>query len=262
MIQKSHDGFDIYYEIRGAGRPVLFLHGLGSSSQDWAAQWEAFTARHRMITVDLRGHGLSAKPRQSYSIPLFAKDVATLIRNLDIAPLDIVGISMGGMVALQLALDAPQNIRRLVIVNSTPTIRPQMFTFSQNLHFIQRRLVLMLFGMRGMGWYLSRLLFPVPEQAELRRVCRERWVKNDRRAYEASMRAIVRWNVTRRISEIKLPTLVIAGRQDFIPLSYKKAYTSLMPNANLVVIENSRHATPVDQMEAFNRIVLDFLNEE
>lgn len=238
---------------------MLFLHGLGSSSQDWEAQRQAFCARHQMICLDLRGHGRSSKPDHPFSIPIFSQDTAALIRFLNVSPVDIVGISMGGMVAFQLALDAPQIIRRLVIVNSAPSIRPQFFTLRQNLHFIQRRLVLLFFGMQGMSLFISRLLFPAPNQAALRRICRERWLKNDRRSYEASMSAILHWDVSHRLSEIGHPTLVIAGRQDFIPLVYKQAYTARIPNSRLIVIENSRHATPVDQMDVFNQTVLDFL---
>jgi 3-oxoadipate enol-lactonase len=262
MPYYSVNDIDIFYECSGKGSSVLFLHGLGSSSQDWEAQRTAFSARHRMITLDFRGHGLSSKLKRSYSIPLFAQDTADLINHLNIPSAHIVGISMGGMVAMQLALDAPWLINRLVIVNSAPAIQPHLFSLRQNLHFIQRRLVLLFFGMQGTSRLISNLLFPAPEQADLRRMCRERWAKNDRRAYDASMRAITRWNVFDRLPEIQNPTLVVAGKQDFIPLSYKQSYTRLIPRARLVVIENSRHATPVDQMEPFNRVVLDFLAQE
>ena len=250
---------DLYYECSGEGSPVLFLHGLGSSSQDWEAQRAAFSTRYRMIIVDFRGHGRSSKPKRPYSIPLFAQDTADLIKHMNVASLDVLGISMGGMVAMQLALDAPHLINHLVIVNSAPAIQSQSFTLRQFMQFIQRRFVLRFQGMQGMGRLISNLLFPYPEQADLRRICRERWTKNDRQAYEASMNAILRWNVIERLTELRNPTLVIAGRQDFIPLPYKQKYANLIPGARLVVIENSRHATPVDQMEQFNRIVLDFL---
>src|SRR5947207_2466572 len=111
------NGVDLYYEVHGSGEPVLLIHGLGSSTRDWAPQVPALSQRFQVIAFDVRGHGRSAKPKQRYSVKLFAADTAALIRTLDIAPAHVIGISMGGMIAFQLAVEAPQLVRSLVIVN-------------------------------------------------------------------------------------------------------------------------------------------------
>src|SRR5690242_21429013 len=113
---------ELYYEVSGQGDPIVFIHGLGSSTYDWEHQIAYFAKHYQVVVFDVRGHGRSAKPRGPYSIPLFAADAAEVINTLDIAPAHIVGLSMGGMIAFQLAVNAPACVRSLVIVNSSPEL--------------------------------------------------------------------------------------------------------------------------------------------
>ncbi|MBP7962599.1 MAG: alpha/beta fold hydrolase [Caldilineaceae bacterium] len=248
---------DLHYEELGSGPPLLLLHGLGSSSRDWELQVPVFAATHRVITCDVRGHGRSAKPPGPYSVLLFATDVAALLRHLGTGPVAVVGISMGGMIAFQLAVDAPALVERMVIVNSGPEL--VLRTWGERMQAWQRLALVQLLGMGGMARFLAPRLFPKPEQEEIRRTFTERWLENDKRAYIASLRALLGWSVADRLGEIRCPILVIAGDQDYTPLSIKEAYVAQLPQAELVVIPDSRHATPIDQPEAFNRTVGEFL---
>ena len=250
---------DLYYEATGQGQPVLLIHGLGSSTRDWAEQVAFFSKHYQVVVFDLRGHGKSDKPSGPYSIPLFAADTTELITALGIAPAHVVGISLGGMIALQLAVSAPNLVRSLVIVNSGPEFIVR--TFKERLQVFQRLLIVRLLGMRKMGEVLSKRLLPKPEQEELRRTFIERWAENDVRAYVDAMRAIVGWSVTEHLDSIRCPTLVIAADEDYTPVALKETYVAKMPRAKLVVIHNSRHATPVDQPEQFNQALMAFLSE-
>jgi pimeloyl-ACP methyl ester carboxylesterase len=116
----SLDYLKLHYEVMGEGDRILFLHGLGSSGRDWQEQTSFFANRYQVITVDMRGHGESNNPPGAYSIPLFAEDVARLLEVLRTPPVHTVGISMGGMIAFQLAVSNPELVRSLVIVNSSP----------------------------------------------------------------------------------------------------------------------------------------------
>ncbi len=252
-----HD-IDLYYETAGQGPPILFIHGLGSSSRDWEPQIAIFSKTHRTVTFDVRGHGQSDKPPGPYSVPLFAADTAALIQALDIAPAHVVGISMGGMIAFQLAVSAPELVKSLVIVNSGPEL--VLRTWKERLNGLQRLLVVRLLGMRKMGQVLGKRLFPKPEQEELRRMFVERWAENDQRAYYDAMRGLVGWSVADRLGDIQHPTLVIAADEDYTPVSLKRDYVARMPRAELVVIEDSRHATPVERPEQFNQALMAFLS--
>jgi pimeloyl-ACP methyl ester carboxylesterase len=250
----------LYYEIAGQGDPVVFIHGLGSSARDWEYQVPFFAPRYRVVVFDVRGHGRSDKPTGPYSVPLFAQDAAALIRALEAAPAHVVGISMGGMIALQLAVDEPALVRSLVVVNSGPELVVR--TFRERLMILQRFLIVRLLRMRKMEEVLSQRLFPRPDQAPLRQMFVERWAENDPRAYREAMRALVGWSVADRLGDIRCPTLVIASDQDYTPVSAKEAYVARMPNARLVVIPDAHHAVTVERPEEFNQALLDFLAQQ
>jgi pimeloyl-ACP methyl ester carboxylesterase len=250
----------LYYEESGSGPPLVLLHGLGSSHRDWWRQVEHFRDRYRVITPDLRGHGRSATPDGPYSIPLFADDVAALLDALDAAPARVVGLSMGGMVAFQLAVSHPEVVKRLVIVNSAPEAR--LDSLRDYWIYWSRRLVTQVLGVRRTGQLLAERLFQKPEQGTLRQQFEQRWAENDEDAYLASIDAIAGWSVEEQIDQITCPALVVAADEDYTPVADKRAYVARMPDADLVVIPDSRHATPVEQAEMFNRELEQFLDAE
>lgn len=247
----------LYYEVTGDGSPLLLIHGLGSSSRDWEMQIEPFAKDYQVITLDLRGHGQSGKPPGPYSIRMFAEDTAALVRRIDILPAHVVGISMGGMVAFELAVHFPQLLRSLTIVNSYPEMRVE--TLQEHLQVWRRFLILELLGMRGMGRMLGGRLFPFPEQSDLRETFVSRWAQNNKRAYRESLRAILNWDVESRLGEIDCPVLVVASDQDYVTVEEKRVYTAKIPNAKLVIIEDARHAVTAERPDQFNTVLRDFL---
>lgn len=250
---------EMYYEETGQGAPLLLIHGLGSSRRDWEMQVPYFSRNFRVITLDVRGHGQTDKPAGPYSIPLFAEDTAEFMKILQIESAHVVGISMGGMIAFQLALIVPERIRSLVIANTGSELIVR--TLRDFLMVSQRKLIVRLLGMRKMGEVLSKRLFPEPGFEELRRIFVERWAENDPRAYRDSMQGLLGWSVTDRLSSIHCPTLILSADQDYTPVAIKEAIVAKMPNAKLAVIPNSRHAVPVERPEEFNQIVGEFLEK-
>lgn len=246
-----------YYDVTGDGPPLLLIHGLGSSSRDWEKQVPVFAIRYRVITLDLRGHGRTDKPPGPYSIGMFSEDTAALIRELDFAPLHVVGISMGGMVAFELAVSYPELLLSLTVVNSYPEMRVE--TTGEHLQAWRRLLFLDLLGMRGTGVVLGRHLFPKPEQRELRELFVDRWAENDKRAYRESLRAIFNWDVEDQLGKITCPVLVVASDGDYMSLDEKRVYTAKIPEAKLVVIEDSHHAVTAERPEQFNSVLEAFL---
>lgn len=259
MPHEEVDGVNLHYCEYGHGEPLLLLHGLGSSAQDWELQIPVFSAEYRTIAVDLRGHGQSDKPRRGYSIPVMAQDVLSLITSIRATPILVVGLSMGGMVALQLAVDAPQLIRGLIVVNSTAELVPH--TWRDQLRVWHRLALARILSMRLVGRYLAARFFPRPEQHEIREQFEQRWAQNDKEAYVAVMRGLVGWTVTLQLGTIRAPTLIVSADQDYVPFSYKEQMRKAIPEAELAIVPDSRHGTPVDQPEKFNHIVLSFLRK-
>lgn len=248
---------DVFYDVQGRGEPVLLVHGLGSSTEDWEPQVETLARDFTVIRYDVRGHGRTGKPRGAYSVLQFAKDAAALIERLGVGPVHVVGLSMGGMIGFQLAADRPDLVRSLVIVNSGPEM--VLRTFKEKLTILQRRLIVRLMGMRKMGEVLAERLLPGTEHAARRGVFADRWARNDKAAYLRSLSAIVGWSVTGKLASIRCPVLVVAADQDYTPVEWKRWYTSLMPNASLVVIPESRHMMPVERPALFHDVLLPFL---
>ena len=260
MPQLHVNDIDLFYEITGQGQPVLFIHGLGSSHNDWERQTPFFSRQYQVITFDLRGHGQSQKPPGPYTMSLFARDTAGLVNSLGAAPVHVIGVSLGGMIAFQLAVDHPELVQSLVIVNTGPELIPR--TLNERWQVFMRFAVVRLFGMRKIGEVLGKRLFPKVDQAAVRQLFVERWEKNDPKAYIASMQAIVGWSVVDHLSVIDMPTLIMAGENDYTPVSIKEDCVSKMPQAELAVIRNSGHATPVDSTEKFNEVVASFLQKQ
>lgn len=257
MPKLKFNNINLYYEVNGKGQPLLFIHGLGSSTRDWELQVQKFSKTHQVITFDLRGHGQSDKPAGPYSMSMFASDTKGLLKSLGIESAHVVGLSLGGGIAFQLAIDSPKLVKTMVIVNSAPELVVR--TFKDKLGVWQRFIIVRLLGMRRMGEVLSKRLFPKVEHASLQTTFVERWAENDSQAYQEAMRAMIGWSVTDKLGSIKCPTLVITADQDYTPVSLKEEYTKLMPNAQLVVIPDAHHATPVEQPETFNAALMDFL---
>jgi len=253
------DGCQIHYEVKGRGDVVLLLHGLGSSILDWEMQIPALAERYTVVAVDLRGHGRSDKPPGPYRIATFAADVARVLRTLALGPAHVVGFSMGGMVGFQLAVDAPALVRSLVVVNSAPSFVPR--TLRERFEVARRLFALRVLGLRRLASRIAAMNLPRPDQEALRQKLTARLAQNDDRAYRASTMAILGWSVASQLGSIRCPVLVVSGDQDYTTVASKRAYAAQIPRARVVVVDDSRHLTPVDRPEIFNRLLLDFLSD-
>ncbi|CAN5222849.1 alpha/beta hydrolase [soil metagenome] len=259
MPYLSLNDINVYYETCGQGEPLLLIHGLGSSTRDWEPQVNSLAKHYQVIRFDLRGHGKTDKPNAPYSISLFTQDTAQLIQALGLQSVSVVGHSLGGMIAFQLALDFPQSVKRLIIVNSSPAV---IFpTLKAHLKFYLRFIDVKLFGMGHLSRNLAKAVFPHPEQAKLRKVFVQRWRENDPKAYLNALRAFSGWNIMQRLPAIQCPTLIITADHDYSPISFKEFYTKLISNGDLLVIKNSYHMTPADQPEALNQAILNFMSK-
>lgn len=252
------DGARLYVEEQGSGDPIVLIHGLGSSARDWFAQVPHLAERYRVLTLDLRGHGRSDKPSEPYSIAQFARDVAVVLRKKDAVPAHVVGLSMGGMVAIQLAADAPALVRSLVVVNSAVDVR--LKTWRDVWFYVSRRYAVKMLGMRRVGKLIANRLFVRPEEERIRREFVERWSQNDKAAYLRSVDAIMGWSVHDRLASIDVPALLVSSEHDYTPVSAKNLTVARMPRAELAVVEGARHALPVERPDTFNTLLDDFLS--
>ena len=251
----------LHYERTAApdGRPALvFLHGMGSSSADWAWQVGTFAETHRVLTVDLRAHGQSSDPGDWFTVEQLAEDVAALLAHLDEPPAHLIGLSLGGATALALALQYPARVRSLTAVNGFAKYIPASRGGMQRA--LRRTWLLLTAPMPAVAEFIAGGLFPAPEQKIFYKAAVASLSKNHRRTYWAAMRAVLRFDARPRLPDLRVPTLIIAGENDgTVALAAQMTLRQLIPGAQLLVIPHSGHATPYDQSEAFNRAVLEFV---
>jgi len=254
------NGADLFYEESGSGEALLLLHGLGSSTLDWEPQIKAFAPHYRVIALDARGSGKSRDvdhPAGPFSIKQFAADAAAVLDRLGASPAHVAGLSMGGMIAFQLALDFPKSVKTLSIINSGPRLVPQ--GLKEHYAIAVRKFVSRFLGPKAWGKVLAPKLFPRADQEALRQRFIERMAMNDRDAYWASLKALIGWSVLDRINTIDAPTLIVHSDQDYTALPVKESYTKLMPNAQIVVVKDARHTLPIEEPEKLFPVLHEFL---
>lgn len=255
----------LYHERHGppGAPPLLLLHGLGSSSADWRWQVAGLAHRYAVITLDLRAHGRSALSGKTFargrlSVEGMAAEVDGLLASLGEGPAHVVGLSLGGCVALALALGAPARVRSLTLVNTFARLRPA--GWRGRWRMLERVVLLTVAPMPVIAARIAGNLFPKPEQADLRAAAVTSLGGNDKRAYWAAVRALARFDARRRLDEIRCPTLLVAGERDAtVPRASLDLLRRQIPHAQVRIVPDSGHATPYDQPLLFNGLLLEFL---
>ena len=278
------DRVNLHYFCGGSGPPLVLVHGLGSSAAvEFYYNLEPLAAHHRVFAIDLPGFGRSDKPVLEYTIDLFVRAVSDLMACEGIERGAVMGVSMGGRVALGLALDSPEKVERLVLVDALGVGAPRrVLAYSilltrglgeLTLRGTARALRQMNPAVirRFWGWYLKRpnrvgsiwsderianhgTLLATPEY---------------RAAYLSALRSIAGMRQLRngvvvddRLPELRMPTLLIWGGHDHIfPASHAQAAKDRIPNGRLEIFADSGHTPQMEEPDRFNRLVLDFLQE-
>jgi pimeloyl-ACP methyl ester carboxylesterase len=249
----------LHFRSHGQGEPVLLVHGLGSSGADWGLQVPALQAGFRVIVPDLPGCGQSERHAGACDIERFADDLWLLLDRLGEARVNIVGYSLGGAVALEMALQRPQAVPRLALINSLATYHIDHWR-----KWYEARVpaaLVHLLGMRNMARLLAGRSFPEPWQQHMRAraVAVVGAVPAD--SYLAMAAALERWSATSRLDRLRSRTLMIAAEHDYTPLPEKRALAARM-GASLVVVRGSRHGTPFDSIALTNACLLAHLRDQ
>ncbi len=167
----------------------------------------------------------------------------------------VAGISLGGVVALQLALDFPQMVQRLVLINTFACLRPKRFDEAS--YLLGRFVVANLRGKEYQAETVAKRLFPQPEQEGLRRELVQRILQADERVYRQAMQSLALFDARKRLHEIKMPTLIISGENDTtVPLPNQMELVNGIAGAEHVVIPDAGHAVIADQVVRFNQVLL------
>jgi pimeloyl-ACP methyl ester carboxylesterase len=213
---------------------------------------------YRVIAPDARGFGKSTYPGENTNIANMAADISTLLEHLGVSQAHIVGISMGGTLALQLTLDHPELVAKLALVNTFAQLRPDRL--SGWLYFAWRFILIHTLGLPIQARTVAGRIFPRPDQADLRQMTYEQIIQADPDGYRSAMRALGLFNVRNRLSEIQRPTIIITGECDrTVPLKNQQALAAGIAGARQVIIPQAGHAVTVDAPDQFNQALIGFL---
>lgn len=246
---------EVYCVRRGRGEPVVLLHGLASCAADWAFQVPDLQPRFEVLAPDLPGCGHSSA-LSHVSVERLAQRLWQALDVLGVVRPHLVGFSLGGAVALEMALQRPHEGSRLVLINSLPSYRIDHWR-----KWCEARLsvaAVRLLGMRRTGRLVARRLFPHPEQAPMARRVETVFAEASGATYHAMIGALQRWSARERLAGLRARTLVIAAEHDYTPLDEKRAFAAAV-RAGFALVRGSRHGTPFDAVTATNATLLAHL---
>jgi len=255
-MKASVNGIEINYEISGKeGAPWLVLsHSLACSVRMWDPQVEAFQSRFRILNYDMRGHGATSAPQGPYTLDMLADDILGLVSFLKIKTASYCGLSIGGMIGQTIAIRGGHPFTKMVLADTTHTQPPEAIKQWEDRIAIAKS--------KGMSALVDSTM--------------ERWFTAPNRATPAAKKiaalisatpaagyigcgqAIMKLNTTARLKDIKLPVLAITGEQDGAAPG-TKYIGATVPGAKYVGIPNAAHIANVEQAEAFNRALREFL---
>lgn len=252
------NGIDIHCEISGSGPWLTLSHSLCCDASMWQPQLAALEKRFTVLRFDTRGHGGTDAPAGAYTFEQMTDDVLGLLDALKIGRTHFCGLSMGGMIGQHLALKAPDRIGRLVLADTTSRMPPEAGPlWAERIRIAQEK------GMEAHVQPTLERWFTAPWRAAHPEVMETigTLIRNTPVAgYVGCAQAIARIDVTDRLDGIKAPTLVIVGRDDVgTPPAMSEAIAAAIPGARLAVIPAASHLSNIEQAEAFNKLLVDFL---
>ena len=255
---------DIYYETRGDGEPLVLIMGLGGGSSMWWRQVAFFSPEYQVTVYDSRGVGRTDKPDMPYSMDLLAGDAAGLLERLGIASAHVYGVSMGGMVAQELALRYPKLVSSLILGATTCGGGHAVMASQQTL---QKLFGIMTLAPAEAVKVSTSVTFSAPFIERHPEKINEWLVKGAESppsplGFKRQAEAVAGFGTYDRLPQIRVHTLILAGTADqLIPSENSQILASRIPNAELVFFEGAGHGYLWEAEEEANRIVRDFLRQ-
>lgn len=262
MPYQDVNGIKIYYEIHGKGEPLLLIMGIRRNIEWWYKQLPDLSAQCQVIVFDNRGSGRTDKPTDDYRIEQFADDTAGLMRGLGIKHAHILGYSMGGYIAQELAITYPRMVDSLILVSTgaggsravtMSAERAEKFADIQGLtpeEILQKNMDI---------FFSDHFIRTHPDQVRIFSELSMRWYQ-PAEAFVQQFNACQKHDTVSRLDSVKVPTLIMSGDDDpLIPPQNSIILKELMPNAELKMFPALRHCFFIEDSEKFNQTVMAFL---
>lgn len=264
MPYATVNGINLYYETHGYGQPLLMIMGLGSDCRHYSLQLQEFSKNYQVIIFDNRGVGRSDAPDGEYTISMMAKDALELINFLNICNAHILGFSLGGYIAQQIAIDSPQHVKSLILANTA------LYSYPRSKHIQDAFAAALKQGMPHvhhisllMPWLFSANFFSHPERVSFFIQMANAYsnAAQPLSGYLGQVAAANTHNSCGKLGKLNMPVLLLAASDDLIaPPSRLEEIKQEITHAELVVLKDVGHCCYIENPTAFNKAVLHFLN--
>ena len=256
-----------HYEVNGTGPLLVLLHGFTGSAENWASHASVFAEYFQVITVDLPGHGLTDAPDDlvRYAMEPVAADVMSLLESITDEAANLVGYSMGGRLALYLALHYASRFQALILESASPGLK----TEAERIERIERDEALAdrleRDGIESFVNYWGNIpLFSTQRSlpSDRRVQLRIQRLKNRSHGLANSLRGMgtgVQPSLWSQLAELEAPVLVIAGELDVKFVEIANEMNSLLPDSKMVIVPDAGHTIHLEQVSAFQSAVMSFL---
>ena len=264
MSKEIFNGINLYFEIQGKGTPLMLIAGVASDSQSWQPVIKAFSRHYLVITLDNRCVGRTMPQNIEISIRQIVDDSVVLIRHLGFSSVNLFGHSMGGFVALDLAIHYPECVDKLILAGtSASNSRRNNALFSDWASCLESGMDVGLWFRNIFYWIFSRRFFK--NEAALSdavRFATEYPYPQTAIAFRNQVRAMASYDGTEDISRIRSKTMVISGKEDLLfPTEEGAGLARAIPGADFSMIDSAAHSIHMEQPQAFTDYVLDFLHD-
>jgi pimeloyl-ACP methyl ester carboxylesterase len=273
LKQIDIDGLAVNYIDVGSGEeePVVLVHGLGGQWQNWLENIPRLALDRRVVAMDLPGFGLTPEPEdEEISISGYGRSVNALCDKLGLGEIDLVGNSMGGYVAAEVAIQFPERVSRLVLVSaagisSAETLQAPILTFGR---------IATAIATNSAARHRRLAARPLTRHAALALVARHpRLLKADlayegffkgagKPGFDGALRASLDYDFRDRLPEVKVPTLIVWGERDsIIPVRDADEFERLIEDSRKVVMRDTGHIPMAERPQTFNDLLVEFLSE-
>jgi pimeloyl-ACP methyl ester carboxylesterase len=257
----ENDGAGIYWDELGCGEPLVLINGLGTTSHFWHRSRPVFAAAYRTIALDNRGVGQSDAPPGIYSISLMASDALAVLNAAGIEEAHVFGVSMGGMIAQELALQHPRRVRSLILgcTSAGDPMGPHAVQPAPDaLYMLMRQDLTPAQADEAAVPYLYHAA-TARERIDEDMAAREKW-RPTAQGYIGQLQGVSGWDAYGRLAEIAAPTLLIHGEADrLIPPANARILASRIAGSKLVLLAEAGHIFWTDQPGATHAAILAFL---
>jgi pimeloyl-ACP methyl ester carboxylesterase len=268
MPKEKIGDIEMYYQVQGQGDPLVLIQGLTMDYTGWLLQSSVFSDKYKVVVFDNRGVGRTSAPEEPYTTTQMADDTAGLLDFLKIEKAHVLGLSLGGMIAQELAINHPDRLKSLILAGTAACPRegaPRSAHIVRNLlSMAEKGADLETCTRMFMAWAFTPKFFENPDQVQMVvRLTVSNPFPQPLQGLAGQVSASFTHDTRDRLDQIKAPTMVLVGSQDLLlNVDCSKELAEKIPNAELKILQGTGHFMCFEHAELFNQAVLEFLAEK